>query len=170
MGLLEGVEGVHVGALTVEVDGQDGFYVISCGCGEYCFNGAGREVEGARVNIGEDGAGSSAEDGADGGEEAEGGGDDDVRRVGGGGVEGADVGGGEGQPECVGAAGASYSVRDLTGYGCCCLKGRDLRAKDELLRGADGFDGSENFCADFLVLTGEVQHGNCWGGGLRMAV
>jgi hypothetical protein len=49
-------------------------------------------------------------------------------------------------------------VRDGAGFGCDVFKGGDLRAKDELLRGADGFDGGENFMPDLFILAGEVEH------------
>ena len=79
------------------------------------------------------GCGAAAKDGADGGEEAERSGDD--------GVAGADVGGGEGEPDGVGAAGAADGVRCGADGGGGEFEAGDLRAEDEVLRGADGFDG-----------------------------
>jgi hypothetical protein len=115
---LEGGEGVPVGALAVEVDGQDGFDVAAGGgAEEFGDGGFGREVEGAGVDVGEEGRAParrmalaeakklkgvvmtasvipvSARD-----------------SFAGSGRPGADAGGGEGQPEGVGAAGASDGV------------------------------------------------------------
>ena len=77
--VLEGVECVEVGALAVEVDGEDGADVVVAGVAEEGFSGGGGEIEGGGVDVDEEGAGSAAEDGADGGEEAEGCGDGGVR-------------------------------------------------------------------------------------------
>ena len=120
-------------------------------------DGGGREIEGGGVDVGEEGAGSAAEDGADGGEEAE--------RRGDNGVAGADPGGGHGQPQRVGAAGASYGMGYGAGFGGGVFEAKDLRAEDELLREADGFDGGEDLRADFFVLPGEIEHRD----GLRIA-
>ena len=48
MALLEGGEGVHVGALAVEVDGEDGFDGRAGVGVEDGFDGGGGEVEGER--------------------------------------------------------------------------------------------------------------------------
>ena len=103
----DGGEGVHVGALAEEVDGEDGGVLEAGweGFGEDFLDGLGVEVEGGEVDVGEDGMGSGAEDGGGGGEEAEGGGND--------GVAGADAGGGEGEPKGVGAVGAADGVGDV---------------------------------------------------------
>ncbi len=86
--VFEGGKGVPVGALTVEVDGEDGADVVTARGAEELFCGCGGEIVGGGVDVDEEGGGSAAEDGADGGEEAEGGGDD--------GVAWADSGGGHG--------------------------------------------------------------------------
>jgi len=152
----EGGEGVPVGALAVEVDGQDGFDLrrgrgVLMG-GDAGFDRFGGEVEGDGVDVGQKGLGSAAEDGADGGEEAEGGSDN--------GIAGADVGGGEGQPEGVGSAGAADGVGHVAGLGGGTLEGVYGRAEDELLGGADLLDGGENFVANGGILPGEVEHGD----------
>ena len=152
MALLEGGEGVPVGALTVEVHGQDGFDGWAGVSAEDCFDGGGGEVEGGGVDVGEEGSGSAAKDGADGGEEAEGSGDY--------GVAGADAGGGHGQPEGVGAAGAAYCVRNMACGGCGGFKAFDLWAEDEALGGADFFDGGEYGFPYEIELTGEIKHGD----------
>jgi len=56
-------------------------------------------------------------------------------------------------------------VRDGAGFGGGVFEAKDLRAEDELLRGADGFDGGEDLRADFFVLPGEIEHRD----GLRIA-
>jgi len=131
--LLEGGERVPVGALAVEMDGEDGFDISCFGSAQEFSDSLGRKIEGGGVDISEKWCGAATEDGADGGEEAERSGDD--------GVAGADVGGGEGEPDGVGAAGTADGVR--CGAGGCGgeLEAGDLRAEDEVLGGADGFDG-----------------------------
>ena len=84
MAVLEGGEGVPIGALAVEVNGEDGFDGAARRGVQDGFDGGGREVEGGRVDVGEEDAGAAAEDGADGGEEAEGRGDNGVLAVRGG--------------------------------------------------------------------------------------
>lgn len=62
-------------------------------------------------------------------------------------------------------------MRRGAGNGCCGFKAGDLGAEDELLRGADGFDGGEELLPDGGELAGEVEHGDgledSGGGGLR---
>ena len=117
------------------------------------LDAGGVEVEGSRVDIGEQGRGTGAEDAADGGEEAEGRGDD--------GGAGADVEGGEGEPEGVGAAGAADGVGYAAGGGGGLLEAVDLGTEDEALTGTDGFDGREDLFADLGVLAAEVEHRDC---------
>jgi hypothetical protein len=57
-------------------------------------------------------------------------------------------------------------MRNAAGFGGDVLKTGDRGAEDELLRGADGVDGGEDFVAYLLVLAREIEHGN----GLRIAV
>ena len=102
----------------------------------------GERLKVSGVDVGEEGLGSAAEDGADGGEEAERSGDDGV-------CEGrvprrADSGGGEGEPEGVGSAGAADGVGGGAGGGGGVLEAGDLGAEDEMLGVADGFDGSDS--------------------------
>ncbi len=78
VGLLKRGEGVPIGALAVEMDGKDRFYVETGILREDFGGGFGGEVEGEGVDIGEEGAGSGAQDAGGGGEEAEGGGDDSL--------------------------------------------------------------------------------------------
>ena len=60
------------------MDGEDGFDVLACWAGENFGDRVRREVEGAGVDVCEEGTRSGAQDGAGRGEEAEGGGDDGV--------------------------------------------------------------------------------------------
>ena len=104
-------------ALAVEMDGEDGANRFGLRGVQDGFHGCWVEIEGGGVDIGKDGRGPGAKNGADGGKEAERGGDD--------GVAGADAGRGQGQPEGVGAGGAA----DGMGYVQLC--GR-LRARIQL--------------------------------------
>ena len=116
------------------------------------FDGCGVEVEGGGVDVGEDGSGPGAEDGADRGEEAEGGGDD--------GVAGADAGGGQGQPEGVGAGGAADGVGHAQLRGRGALKGGDRLTEDKLLRLKYMRRRHPAVPVERLVLALEVQHGH----------
>lgn len=68
------------------------------------------------------------------------------------------VGGGECEPDGVGSAGAADGVSGGAGFGGGGLEAGDLRAEDELLGGADGFDGVEELLPDGGELAGEVEH------------
>ena len=57
-------EGGPVGALAVEVDGQDGADRLACGAIEDGFDGCWVEVEGGGIDVGQDRSGSGAEDGS----------------------------------------------------------------------------------------------------------
>ena len=74
--VLESGEGIHIGALAVEVDWEDGFHVVGGGGLEKLGYGGGAEVEGCGVDIGEEDAGTGAKDGRGRGKKAEGRGDD----------------------------------------------------------------------------------------------
>ena len=87
-------KGIPGGALAVEVNGEDGAYVGAARVLEDFLDGCRVEIEGDGVDIGEDGGGSGAEDGADRGEKAEGGGEDGRTR--------GNFCGSEGQPQRVG--------------------------------------------------------------------
>ena len=116
----------------------------------------GVEVEGGRVDVGQQRRGPGAEDGADRGEEAEGSGDD--------GRAGADSGGGQGQPESVGARGAAHGVGhaqlDSGGF----FKGGYRIAENELLRLKHLPDRVQQLLVERAVLAFEVQHGHRLGG------
>ena len=162
---LEGGEGVPVGDLAEEMDGEDGFN-IACRAGGKDFRYRLRvQVEGEGVDVCEDGSGSGAEDGTGAGEEAEGCGDDGV--LGRGRFKIANAGGGHGEPESVCAAGAADGVWGGTGGGCGMLELSDFRAEDEALRDADALDGLHDFITDEGELAGEVEEGNGLDGGLR---
>ena len=150
-------EGSPVSTLAKEVNGEDGADGVSLGAVESGFDGGGGKVEGFRVDIGEDGSGPGAKDGAYGGEKAEGCGED-------GGI-GADSGGGQGEPEGVGSGRAANCVGypQLPGGGL--LKLGDLLAKDKLLRLKHMIDGSQQFLVEGLVLAFEVEHGDGRGRG-----
>jgi len=171
--VLQEGEGVHVGALAVEVDGENGFDGFAVEF-QGLFDAGWGEVEGEGVDVGEDGAGSGAEDGAGGGEEAEGGGEDGVLLMAAGGLGAvADSGGGESKPEGVGAAGAADGVGRGAGEGGGALEGFDLGAEDEALRGADLSDGLHDLFSDGGELAGEVEKGDglgCGSGGWRHGV
>jgi len=142
-------ERVHVGALPVEVDGQDGLEPGGEIAGEPVLEALGREVQGLGVDVDEDSASAGADDGADGGEEAEGRGEDFVA--------GADAAGGEREPDGVGAGGAADAGGRAGELRGALLEGFQLRAEDELLGFADAVDGGANFVADAGVLPGQVQ-------------
>jgi len=157
-------EGGPVGALTEEVNWQDGADGFSLGSVEGGFDGGGGKVEGCLVDIGECGCGPGAKDGADGGEKAEWGGEN-------GGI-GTDSGGGEGEPEGIGTGRAA----DCVGYpelpGCGLLKCSDLLSQDKLLRLKHMAYGGKQFPMKGLVLAFEVEHrdgcgrGRCGLGGI----
>ena len=153
-------EGVEVGALAVEMDGQDGAGAcVGRGLGEGMSDGFGRQVIGYRVDVGEERLCAAAEDGAGGGEEAEGGSED--------GVAGADVEGGHGEPERVGAAAAADTEGSSAGGCGALLEALDLRTEDELLRLADEGDGIHHLLANGGELTAKIEHLNrrrCGGG------
>ena len=154
----EGGEGVPVGALAVEMDGEDGFDFAGGAGGEDLGYGGGGQVEGEWVDVREEAAGSGAEDGTGAGEEGERRGDDGVAGL-------VNAGGGEGKPESVCAAGAADAVRGATGGGGGLLKGGDLRAEDEALGDADALDGLHDFIADEGKLAGEIEEGDGLKGG-----
>ena len=161
----EALECVPVRALAIEVDGQNGLKGWAGGSAYEFADCVRREVEGEGVDVGEDGAGSGAENGASRGEEAKRGGDDSAAGLGlAGGV--ADAGRGEGEPKGVRAAGAADGVRHVAGQGGGGLKGLDLRPEDEALRGADGLNGGHEFITQPVELPCEVQHGHRLGRGL----
>ena len=153
MFLGKGGEGVHVGALAVEVNREDGGEPEARrqGFGEGFGDGLGGEVQGVGIDVGEDGKGSGPEDGRGGGEEAEGRRDDCVT--------GADAARGEREPKSVGAAGATDSGGNMARGGGCLLKARGGRAEDELLVSADIFNGGHDLVANDGELTAEVKHG-----------
>ena len=160
MGLFQCGEGVHVGTLAIEVDGEDGFdpgFFMRLFMGmKGFFSGRCGEIEGDGVDIGQQGLRAATEDGADAGEEAEGCGDD--------GIAGADVGCGQGEPDGVCTAGAADGVGYGAGLSGGLFEAGDLGAEDESLRGADRLDGIEKFLSDDSKLTGKIKHLN----GLRI--
>ena len=89
--LAQTAERLHVGALTEQVDGDDG----PRAWGDRRLDLLGVDVPGVRVDVHEDGPGPGAADGPGGGEEREGRRDDLVPR--------ADLEGGQGQEQGVGA-------------------------------------------------------------------
>ena len=114
MALLELGEGVPVGTLAEEMDGQNGLDLVRMlledgGCG-----GCGK-VEGEGVDIGEKGPAAGAQEGGRGGEEGKRRGDDGVGLGAWMGVEIAEVGSGKGEPQGVRAGGAADSVRGGAG-------------------------------------------------------
>ena len=149
-------EGGEIGALAVEMDGENG----ADGCGlravENGFDGGGAEVEGGGFDVGEEWRGAGAEDGADGGEEAEGGGDD--------GVAGADAGGGKREPECVSARGAADGVGHAQLRFSGALEDGNLLTQNELAGIEDSAERLEEFVVERLVLALEVEHGDRLGG------
>jgi hypothetical protein len=81
----------RIGALAKEVDGEDGADEFALRAIEHTFDRRGREVEGGRVNVGQQGCGAGAKNCADRGKEAERRGDHSLA--------GANSGGGQRQPE-----------------------------------------------------------------------
>ncbi len=121
MALFQERECIPVGALAVEVDRQDSFYLCAGRGVQDLFDRGCREIEGGRVDVGQQRLGAATENGAYTGEEAEGSGNDCVA--------GADVSGGQCKPDCIGSAGAADGVRHRTGLGGGLLEAVDLRAR-----------------------------------------
>jgi len=104
-------ESVPVGALSIEVDGQDGFRICGCGRVEGAPDRVRIEVECEGVDVSQDGLRAGPQDGAYRCEEAERGGQD--------GIAGADLCGSEGQPQgiCAGRAPDCVLYVELRGGG-----------------------------------------------------
>ncbi len=122
---------------------------VVAGCIQLAY---GRDVEGARIDVGEDRLRARTEDGADGGEEAEGRCNDLVAR--------ANLKRRKTEPEGVGTAGAAYGVGGLAGVGGGGFEAGDFGAEDEALAVADGRDGGEDLVAQGCVVAAEVEHGD----------
>ena len=95
-------KGGPVGALAVEMHGQNGSDGRAARAIQNRFDGGGLQIEGGRVDVGQQQRRSGAQNGADRGEKAEWRGDD--------GIAGTDAGGGQRQPERVGARGAAQRM------------------------------------------------------------
>src|ERR1035437_6117124 len=165
------VEGSPVGALAIEVDGEDRANGCALRTIEEGFDGSRAEVEGGGVDVGKQRSGPGAENGARRGEEAEGGGDDGLAGAGvptdGSWSVGwrADFGGGQRQPKGVCARGAADGVGHAQPLRCGFFKGGDGLAENELLRGQDLTESVQKFLMEGLILAFEVQHGHRLGGG-----
>ena len=149
-------KGGPIGALAVEMNGQDGADKCALRPIQYRFDGLGVQVEGGGLDVGQHRGGAGPENRAGGGEKAERGGDDSVA--------GADAGGGQRQPEGIGAGGAAQCVGHAQLPGSGALKGGYLLAKDELLSLKDSPDRIQQFLVERAVLALEVQHGDGLGG------
>src|SRR5271166_932375 len=146
----------EIGALAVEVDGEDGTDACALGTVENFFNSGRIEVEGSGIDVSELRRGPGAQDRADGGEEAEGGGDD--------GMAGADGGGGQREPEGVSARGAADGVGRSQVRCRGSFKGCNLLTKYKLTSFEDSLKRREKFAMEGLILAREVQHGDGLGG------
>ena len=148
MSTCEIANGVHVGHLSEEVNGHDGFCFWSDAAG-----GVGEiEVEGVGVVINEDGGGADARDAAGGGEEGEGGAEDFVA--------GADVEGHEGEQDGVGAGGDADGVFGVGEGGGGLFEVGDFAAEDELAGFEDAGEGCFEFGGEGGVLLFEIEKGD----------
>ena len=146
-------DGIHVGHLAEEVNGQDG---LGARCdGRLDFMRV--DVEGQGVDVDENGLGVEAVDDAGRGEEREGRGDDFVA--------GADVQGHEGDEQSVRAGGDADGMggAGIGGHGL--LEFLDFGAHDEILGVADVVDDGPDLVADGPVLGFEIEQRNIHDGG-----
>ena len=135
---------------------QNGAHALAARPVEDLFNRRRAQVEGGGIDVGQDGGGSGAQDGADRGEEAERGGDH--------GHAGADARGGLSQPQGIGARGAADGVGHAQTLFRCPLEGGHGFTEDELLRLQHMPKSFKQFRMERTILAFQVQHGDRLGG------
>ena len=140
-------DGVHIGALAEEVDGNNGFGLRILG--ESGGEGGDGKVKGGGIDIDEDGSGAEAGDATGGGEESVWGSDDDIT--------GGDIEGHEKEELGICATGASDGVGDADIIGDGFFKGFSMGAEDEGLGIGDRFDGGEKLSFEWSVLAAEIE-------------
>ena len=140
-------DGVHVGALAEEVDGNNGFGLGILGESE----GEGRDgkVKGGGIDIDEDWSGAQASDATSGGEESVWGSDDDIT--------GGDIEGHEEEELGICATGATDGVWDADIIGDGFFKGLSMGAEDEGLGIGDRLDGGKKLSFEWSVLATEIE-------------
>jgi hypothetical protein len=160
--LPERVEGVEVGALAVEVDGQDGLDVVPNPEAEEFGDSVRGEVEGPGVDIREERPGAGAQDATGTGEEAERSGNDRIRLAGvpGGGGAVAYSSGGEGEPEGVCAAGASDAVARAQAAAAAASKAATRGPRMKLCESQTWAIASSISCPQRAVLARKIKHWN----------
>src|SRR6185312_11078909 len=139
-----GLNGVDVGTLAIERDGENGAGAGGDGCGDT----GGVKVICARVNVHEDGLCAEQRDHLDGGDEGEGRGDDLIF--------GADAKRHEGNEQGVGPAGAGNAMACAGALGQRGLKFADFGAEDELPMIEDRLDAGVDARLKHPVLRFEV--------------
>ena len=140
----ESHDGVHVGHLAKEVDGNNGF-----GFGRDKTGGVdGIKVETDGADVAENWGGSHPGDTAGGGKKGERG-DEDF-------VAGTDPEGHEGEEDGVGAGGDAEVVRDAGEGDAFLFEGGYVRTHDELAVGEDAFEGGFKFTGKRMVLGVDV--------------
>ncbi len=146
-------ECVHVGALSVEVNRQNGAEFQWITLTQEVLNCFGIEVEGRGIDVEQDGSSTRAHDRAGRRKKTERGGDD--------GVAWLDPCGNKREPKCIGTR--------CTADGFCCARERrdfalkrfHFRAENKDLRGTDAFNRGEYVFADRCVLPPQIEHRNC---------
>lgn len=112
----------------------------------------GVKIESGGLNIGEDGPGPGAHDGAGRREKAE--------RRGENAISGLHSCSGQGQPDRVGPGGTSYSLARTAEICHFALELLHLRTQHVVLRGAHPPHSLQNFRANLLILALQIEHGN----------
>ncbi len=128
------VKGVSIHTLAVEMHGHDAFEIGWMLIGNRVLDRERREVEGRRVNVGEDRAGAAAGDGAGRGKERKRRGDE--------GVTGGDANRCESEPQGIRTRGAADRGGRAEMRRNFALQGRNLLAQHQRLRFADLVDGT----------------------------
>ena len=145
----ETLKRVHVGALAVEVNWQQGANFVGSAGTQLSIDAGGIEIQGAGIDIGKHGARAGPHNGAGRGEETEGGGDD--------GVAGLNSGRGQREPQGIGSGSAADGGGGAGEGGDFALQRLHLLAQNEMLRITNPFDGGQDFFANRRVLPLQVE-------------
>lgn len=140
---------IHVGALAIQMNGQDGRQILWAVRAKTLADEVGVEVECAGIDVHENGRGPGAHDRASRGEEAERGGDNRIARL--------DSGGHQREPESFGSGGAAGGCSGSGERGDFALEGLDFRTENESLGVADASDRGQNLVAKAIVLAAQIE-------------
>ncbi len=144
----DGEDGVHVGGLAVQMNGEDG----AGARGDGGFQLSGVQVVGAGIDVDVNGRGAGVADGGDGGVESVGDGDDLIA--------GADARGEQGEVQGAGAGVDADGVGDLAIGGEFFFEGGDGRAEDEVVVVENGADGGVDLLPHFAGFGLKIEQGD----------